>query len=207
MEVLTMIKSIKKIILGALTIAILGGSQAQAEQVQTQVINVNGKEITAQDKDGKQYTFQQATEDTEPIKQGENITLEVENVTPYTVNIYSIDKLDNTATINKDGNLYKFYVDNIDDIYLNESIIIYMSDNGEIINYNVVDLPRQYNDVPIIYKDNKCYCIRINNNVYSFDNEEDDADGYKVGELVRVIMQNDNILEVRPTPPNQLKHI
>lgn len=204
-----MIKSIKKIILGALTIAILGGSQAQAEQVQTQVINVNGKEITAQDKDGKQYTFQQATEDTEPIKQGENITLEVENVTPYTVNIYSIDKLDNSVTIDKDGEQYAFYVDksDIDNLYLNESINIDMTANGEITNYKVLEAPKQYNDVPIIYKDNKCYCIRINNNVYSFDNEEDDADGYKVGELVRVIMQNDNILEVRPTPPNQLKHI
>jgi len=111
------------------------------------------------------------------------------------VEIQSISYIDNTITINKDGQLYSFYVDNVKDYYLYEQINVTMDNNNEIVDCVVDNDPIIYNEVSVINSDAKVCCIKINDNVYSFVNDDS---SYKVNDKVDVIMQGDNILEVHP---------
>lgn len=111
------------------------------------------------------------------------------------VEIQSISYIDNTITINKDGELFSFYDDNVRSYYLGEQINITMNDKDEVIDCVIDTQPVVYNDVSIIYADNDVCCIRIGQDVYSFDNEDS---SYKVNDKINVVMQNDNILQVIP---------
>jgi hypothetical protein len=117
------------------------------------------------------------------------------------VNIYSIDKLNNTIAFNKEGQLYSFYVDKdiIDSYYLNEAINVTMDNNNEVVDCIVDTQPVVYKNVSVVYSDDKVCCVRINDNVYDFVNE-DSEDGWKVGDKCNVIIQDDMVLEVRPVP-------
>ena len=59
---------------------------------------------------------------------GDVVTVYKDNTTYINsdVKIQSIDKTTNTVTINKQGELYSFYVDSTDNYYLNEQINITM---------------------------------------------------------------------------------
>jgi hypothetical protein len=111
------------------------------------------------------------------------------------VEIQIIDKINNTVTINKDGELYSFYCDNTDNYYLSEIVNITMDQNNEIVDCTVDSEPIVYNNVSIIYSDRNVCCVRIGQNVYDFVNEDN---GWFVGDECTVIIQDDVVLEVRP---------
>lgn len=108
--------------------------------------------------------------------------------------IQSIDKVKNTVTFNKDGQLYSFYVDkdSIESYYLNEQINVTMDNKNSVVDCIVDNEPVVYNNVSVIYSDNKVCCVRINNDVYDFRNDG----SYKINDRVNIVMQDDNILEV-----------
>jgi len=111
------------------------------------------------------------------------------------VEIQSISYIDNTITINKDGQLYSFYDDNVKDYYLGQQINITMDQDNEIVDCIVDTEPVIYNDVSVIYADNEVCCVRIDNNVYDFVNEDG---SYKVNDMVNVVIQDYKILEIKP---------
>jgi hypothetical protein len=119
----------------------------------------------------------------------------------YNVEIQTISYIDNTITINKDGELYSFYVDknDLDNYYLSETINVTMNQDNEILDCSVIDNPVVYKNVSIIDKDNDLFYVNVNGNKYSF-NCEDDACDWSIGDKCNVIMQDGKILEVRPIP-------
>jgi hypothetical protein len=70
-----------------------------------------------------------------------------------------------------------------------------MDNNNKIVDCIVDSEPIVYNNVSVIYADNEVCCIRIDNNVYDFKNEDS---SYKANDSVNVVIQNDEILEVKP---------
>jgi hypothetical protein len=113
------------------------------------------------------------------------------------VEIQTSNWIDNTVTINKDGQLYSFYVNNVRDYYLGEIVNVTMDNNNKIVDCIVDTQPVVYKNVSVIDKDNDLIYVNINGDKYAFDNEDGD-DGWNVNDKVNVIMQNDKILEVRP---------
>jgi hypothetical protein len=112
------------------------------------------------------------------------------------VEIQSVDKLNDTITINKDGELYSFYVDkdSIDNYYLSEVINVTMDQDNKVVDCSVLDKVDSYSGVSVIYSDSKVCCVRIDNNVYDFVNENG---SYKVNDKVDVVIQDYEILEVK----------
>jgi hypothetical protein len=111
------------------------------------------------------------------------------------VEIQNTDWTNNTVTINKAGELYSFYVDNIKDYYLGEIVNITMDQDNEVVDCVVDSKPIVYNNVSVIYSDDKVCCVRIDNDVYDFSND----DGrYKVNDKINIVMQDDRILQVIP---------
>jgi len=114
------------------------------------------------------------------------------------VNIQSLDYLDNSVTIEKDSQLYKFYVDEPREYYLNEAINITFNNNNEIIDCVVDSKPQVYNtQIDSITDD--IATLSVNGNKYTFENTEG-SDGWNVGEKCKVVIQDGRLLEVRPIP-------
>lgn len=114
------------------------------------------------------------------------------------VTIESMDKINDTITFNKDGQLYSFYVDKneIDNYYIDEQINVTMdNNNNKVVDCIVDNEPVMYKNISIISKDNSLVYVNINDNKYAFDNEDD---GWQTDDKVNVVIQNDKILEVRP---------
>ena len=127
-----------------------------------------------------------------------------ENNTYYTnfdTNIQSISYIDNSITIEKDSNLFKFYVDEPRNYYLNEQINITMDQNNSIVDYIVDNEPQVYNTQISQIQGNTAY-LTANGNKYSFENEEG-SDGWKTGEKCKAVIQNGRLLEVKPIPLNE----
>lgn len=111
------------------------------------------------------------------------------------VEIQVVDKINKTVTINKDGELYSFYTDDIDNYYLGEAINITMDQDNKIVDCIVDNQPVIYSNVSIIYDDNEVCCVRIGKDVYDFGNDDG---SYKVNDKVNIIIQNDIVLQVIP---------
>ena len=117
------------------------------------------------------------------------------------VNIQSMDWINNTITINKDGQLFSFYDDNVRSYYLNEEINVTFNDKMEIVDCAVLDQPQVYNtQISSIQGD--IATLLVNGNKYTFENAEG-QDGWKTGEKCKVVIQNGRLLEVRPIPLNE----
>lgn len=119
----------------------------------------------------------------------------------YNVEIQSISYIDNSITINKQGQLYTFYVDDPQNYYLAEEINITMDQNNSIVNAKVIDQPQVYNTT-IESIQNNIATLSANNNKYTFETIEA-QDGYKTGGKCKVIIQDGKLLEVRPIPLNE----
>lgn len=121
--------------------------------------------------------------------------------TTYTnsdVKIQSIDYIQNTVTINKDGKLYSFYTDNRDNYYLDETINVTFNNKMEIVDCAVLSQPQIYNTQIESIQGNTAFVI-ANGNKYTFDNTEG-LDGWKTGEKCKAVIQDDKLLEVQPIP-------
>lgn len=114
------------------------------------------------------------------------------------VQIYSLDYLDNSITVNKNGQLYKFYDDNVRSYYLNENINVTFNDKMEIVDCAVLSEPQVYNTY-ISQIEGNTATLLVNWNKYTFENEEG-VDGWKTGDKCKVIIQDGRLLEVRPIP-------
>ena len=117
------------------------------------------------------------------------------------VEIESIDYLDNSITIQKENNLYKFYVDEPRNYYLNERINITMNQNNEIIDCIVDSEPQVYNTTISQIQDDTAFLI-ANGNKYLFENTEG-SDGWMTGDKCKAIIQDGRLIEVRPIPLNE----
>lgn len=118
------------------------------------------------------------------------------------VNIYSIDKLDNTITVvNNSNELYSFEAEDIDKYYLNEQLNITIDQNENIIEYVVDNEPVAYNTEISQIQDN-IVTLNVNGSKYTFVNEEG-VDGWNMGEKCKAIIQNGVLIEVRPMPLNE----
>jgi hypothetical protein len=122
------------------------------------------------------------------------ISANAQDVNNYDVEIQNVNHLDNSITIQKDNDLYKFYVDDINNYYPSEMINTTMY-NDKIVNCSVLDKIDSYSNVSIIYADNEVCCVRIDDNVYDFSNDDG---SYKVNDKVNIVMQDDRILQVIP---------
>jgi hypothetical protein len=111
------------------------------------------------------------------------------------VEIQNTNWIDNTVTINKDGELYSFYVDNVKGYYLGEQINVTMDNNNEVVDCIVDNEPVIYKNVSVIYADNEVCCIRIGQDVYDFGNDDG---SYRVNDKVNIVIQDDKILQVIP---------
>lgn len=114
------------------------------------------------------------------------------------VNIQSLDYIKNTVTIDKQGQLYSFYVEDIDNYYIDEQINITMNQNNEIVDCIVDSKPVIYN-TQIDSLDNNIATLSANGNKYTFINEEG-LDGWIVGDKCKAVIQDGRLLEVRPIP-------
>jgi len=117
------------------------------------------------------------------------------------VEIQSISYIDNSVTIEKDNNLYKFYVDEPRNYYLSEIINVTFNENMEIVNCSVFDKPNEYTTQLMDCENGVAY-FEADNNIYSF-NYDKETDSWQEGDKCKVIIQNDNVLEVRPIPLNE----
>jgi len=117
------------------------------------------------------------------------------------VEIQSISYIDNSVTIEKDNNLYKFYVDEPRNYYLTEEINVTFNDNMGIVNCSVFDKPNEYTTQLMDCENGVAY-FEADNNIYSF-NYDKETDSWQEGDKCKVIIQNDNVLEVRPIPLNE----
>lgn len=113
------------------------------------------------------------------------------------VTVVNKNYIDNTITINKDGQLYSFYVDNAKNYYINEQINITMNNYNEVIDCTVDSNPVVYDNVSISKVDSELVYVNVNGDVYNFDNEEG-SEGWQVNDKCKVIIQNNKLLEVRP---------
>jgi hypothetical protein len=113
------------------------------------------------------------------------------------VEIQSIDKINDTVTINKDGQLYSFYVDkdSIDNYYLSEVINVTMDQDNKVVDCSILDKVDLYKSVSVIYSDSEVCCVRIGSDIYDFVNEN--GNSYKVNAKVDVVIQDYVILEVK----------
>jgi hypothetical protein len=114
------------------------------------------------------------------------------------VEIQSISYIDNSITVQKNDDLYKFYVDDIDNYYFNEKINITMNQNNEIIDCTVDSEPQIYN-TEISQKQGEDTFIIANGNKYMYEDIEGE-DGWQIGEKCKAIIQNGRLLEIRPVP-------
>jgi hypothetical protein len=137
-------------------------------------------------------------------EQGDVIT-EYEDNSYYinsNVNIYSIDKLDNTITVvNNSNELYSFYAEDINKYYLNEQLNITIDQDENIIEYVVDNEPQVYN-TEITKIEGNTAILLANGNKYTFENEEG-SDGWKTGEKCKAVIQDGRLIEVRPIPLNE----
>jgi hypothetical protein len=117
------------------------------------------------------------------------------------VQIQETNYIDDSITIEKQGQLYKFYVDEPRNYYLGETINITMDNKDQIIDCTVDSELQIYTTQISQIKGNEAFLI-ANGNKYSFENEEG-SDGWKQGEKCKAIIQNGRLLEVRPIPLNE----
>jgi hypothetical protein len=122
------------------------------------------------------------------------ITTNAQDINNYNVEIQSVNHIDNSITVQKDNDLYSFYVDDINNYYPSEMINITMY-NDKIVNCSVFDKVDMYKDVSIIYADDKVSCIKIGQDVYDFGNDDG---SYRVNDKVNIVIQDDKILQVTP---------
>lgn len=123
------------------------------------------------------------------------------NGTQYTncdVEIQSISYIDNSITINKDNELYKFYVDEPREYYLGEEINVTFNDKMEIVDCTVDSEPQIYNTEISDIQDDIATLI-VDGNKYTFENEEG-SDGWIVMDKCKVVIQDGKLLEVMPIP-------
>jgi hypothetical protein len=129
----------------------------------------------------------------------------VYNDNSYVINadviIQSNSYINNSLTIEKNNNLYKFYVDEPRNYYLGETINITMDNKDQIIDCTVDSEPQVYTTQISQIEGNEAFLI-ANGNKYSFENEEG-QDGWKTGEKCKAIIQDGRLLEVRPIPLNE----
>jgi hypothetical protein len=114
------------------------------------------------------------------------------------VEIQSVNYIDKSITVDKQGQLYKFYVDEPREYYLSEIINITMDQNNEIIDCTVDSQPETYNGV-ISQTAGTIATLKANGQVYIFENTEG-IDGWQVGENCKAIIQDGRLIEVRPIP-------
>lgn len=121
------------------------------------------------------------------------MSAKAETINNYNVEVMSISHLDNSITIQKDNDLYKFYVDDPESYYLSEYINVTM-DNDEIVDCSVVDEPIIYSNIEVVNVSSDLVYINVNGELYSFDNEDN---SWYIDDKVNVVMQNDRLLEVK----------
>jgi hypothetical protein len=114
------------------------------------------------------------------------------------VEIQSVNYIDNSITVDKQGELYKFYVDEPRNYFLSEIINITMDQNNEIIDCTVDSQPEIYNGT-ISQTAGTIATLKANGQVYIFENTEG-LDGWQVGEKCKAIVQDGRLIEVRPIP-------
>lgn len=119
-------------------------------------------------------------------------------VTNSDVEIQSIDYFKNSITINHQGELYSFYVDEPRNYYLNEQINVTMDQNNEIIDCMVDNEPQVYNTTISAMQGDTAFLI-ANGNKYAFENIEG-QDGWQTGDKCKAIIQDGRLLEVDPVP-------
>lgn len=124
-----------------------------------------------------------------------------EKYTNLDVQIQSINYIDKSITVDKHGDLYKFYVDDPDKYYLSEQVNITMDSNNQIIDCTVDSEPQVYN-TEISQKQGEETFLIVNGNKYMYEDIEG-TDGWQVGEKCKVIIQDGRLLEIRPIPLNE----
>jgi hypothetical protein len=122
------------------------------------------------------------------------VTTNAQDVNNYDVEIQSVNHIDNSITVQKDNDLYSFYVDDINNYYPSEMINITMY-NDKVVNCSVFDKVDMYKDISVIYADHEVCCVRIGQDVYDFGNDDG---SYKINDKVNIVIQDDKILQVIP---------
>jgi len=114
------------------------------------------------------------------------------------VNIQSISYIDNSIIIEKDSQLYKFYVDEPREYFLTETINVTFNNKMEIIDC-IVDIQPVIYNTQINSIEGNLATLSANWNQYSFENAEG-LDGWIVGDKCKAVIQDGILLEVRPIP-------
>jgi hypothetical protein len=123
-----------------------------------------------------------------------NVSYENNMQDVYSVEIQSINYIDNSVVLDKDGQLYKFYTKSLNSYYLGEKVNA-LIDNNKVIDFFVVDNPMVGSGV-IKNVSNDCLIVSVNGIDYSIEN--DIGANWNVGDKVNTVIQDGKLIDISP---------